>query len=433
MSTLMLIDLDNVREKLSQREADLPVLAGPHTLVLAGNTKTLQEFTTGRLAAAAAHFAQAAGIREWGSIELVPVRSIPEAADVALVRLLGEGPGEPANFTEVRLDTKDGGLYAAFADRLGRPVARGVWHTRWRRLGTAGAGVHPPTGFVPSAFSQPVADPPSAAWAAGRRSALPAGAPGMLARAIERVPHHLTEVGLTTTSVRGAGRAWDLVCGRSPVLAADCHDGLVLSGPGRAPTVAMATAPSPAGAGTLWVEEGRQRAIASTRLPPSMVPAVPPLLNAPGTAPRVDDASVLLKPHQGPQVMVRFQTLGRSMVSEVVFDPARGPDAWWISMARASAKPRLHGIVTFPREFEIAARPAAGTGDLILVAGPEGGVVNLARGYGCGLIVRAVLRNGQPVALWTDCGLPAGEYVVERIHPAVPDVGSLPLVVVVQH
>lgn len=219
-------------------------------------------------------------------IELALTLVMPEAVDLALTRLVREAPDEQGAgaYEALLLASEDQGLRRAAGEAVGARLTKGkskdalFWVSRHFER-SLGAGDPPSTSELPKApsgdLTRRLDDPARCAWGA---SVEPQGPRPLsrLAEELESSPWWLTQLGATSTSLRGVARLTAQVAGGAPRLACAPSDGVeVLAGdelrwPWRL-TGEIAIEPSSLDAGAVrlrWQDEdGPAEVLARTRLP----------------------------------------------------------------------------------------------------------------------------------------------------------------------
>ena len=466
MSTLLFIDLDNVYDRAAPRGTALarPVwiqrrdlawqpdlnLTPPArstnapagspepdvVVVIAMNQKTvadldLTEAALSKFAAASAHALELAAPNQAVSREICLTTTMPEAADVAMIRLLSEAPCPEhcGPFECVVLWSGDKGLRADFQTRLkvrlGAPNADSEqlasWrlnaHQRWQRK------------FAPPRQSNREIRPLDTAWSAPvvagtMASAMDVTLPKLtslqdILLATTHAPHVLSQVGVTQQSVRGVARLDERLAGAiqlTPTTFGE-DEGLEVNNaeqihlPGAVHEIGRLEAAS-IGNGAIRI--AAMGTTCGCALPPTVAQEVPPrdvvasllvgehlsLLSSSAMLHGLDQGIAV-----GAQVRVTFRRLnmganGSALQARVQSDaPDTAPAQWWVAGSTYTTRGEAAGE---PGRRPLAAVQAVACrhGDqLVLRAAFETGSVQ-ATGIACGEIESVTLAgSGEAVAL----------------------------------
>jgi hypothetical protein len=425
-------------------------------------------------AASAAAITVWPGTREF-ALELALVLAMPEAADVALTRLVREAGTRitARNYDEVVLLSADTGLAGDVGECIRSAACRwrepegtpqGWW--RWKRpsLEEPLRRAYRPVGGIREQRRSSLGPTVilDSAPAVGDWLAMPVQVDHTLAelcRQVEQGPARLTQIGMTRTSARSIARILDLAAGRHPTLAeAEPTDGIEVVGPGTverdATGVRVEEASVPHGA--VRLEWGDPTATATVRtrlwcaLLRAMVQARCPPLRADGT---IDDDRVLgaagsfTSAQVSAQVKVRFYRRGREgdAVCAVLSPPTSPPPAWWYRKGKATAK-RTVGtplVVAEPID-DVAAQVTVRAGAVQLCAvDPQGPLTMLrpAQPYFLGsatdargrffavLSIQGPLESGAQVRGTPIARVPQPGPAGARLRPVWNILQSLPIVV----
>jgi hypothetical protein len=482
MSLLILVDLENVENEWNRKGqprvfcvpgpggngvidheglADLPAEAGwatprEATVVFAFNDNSPDDFgiTYAGLWRFARRLAQKFNATlSHDHMEVALVRTVPQAADVALIRLLREAPdGGVTQFDRVVVAARDLGLKDCVTRVLPRWMSAGgglyrVWSppagdAHHERSATAPvAGDHPAPIALGPGWGARVTDPATVAWAQRMQVQTPQGADIKdIARVVSgRVngrpplpprPGLLTQVGLSTTSVRGAGRMpWTPVGGaRAPLLSPlGPADGVEIHTEGPAPHGDVKKIESSTvGEGACWVEacdaQGNlTKGSVFTQLPSTIHAALADAVPLHGAVRhgRLCDLDLLAKLERHPtdpgSVTVCWEHgPGDVLTCQVDREPWAQPAAWWMfwgsDRPQTKSERRLDGWTRTrwvgPPRALVSAQPAHDVDDLLVLrahvaAGvllespvliPHGGIGRAVSPDGCEHLILALWR-----------------------------------------
>jgi hypothetical protein len=399
MSTLILVDGDNC---LTGRAVSWLVgevsrwasqfrpprsMTGPWRCVLALNTETASDF--GSLEALRKFARQLCNSICPGSIgetEIVLCATMPQTADVALLRLATEAPDAGGLYDGLVLLSSDrelGRQVSTLAESCNGILAdSGLQRTVGGRAWRWGTGGGLRRRAVLSAKARPPGSPPAslachslaidslglAGWAYGRDLDVPPNSdlPAIATRITEQ-PVLLSQLGLTTQSVRGVGRL-----GRMPGTGAigDCSDreGLEILGELSCSGIATSARPASVGAGAICLEDGVTGSV-GTRLPPRFLTQAggPYPVEERGTPGQryavLDDNRLLarLAPWNplGAEVDVEFATRGKTARVRVKSRAAKmQAEAWWVGDSRCTTELRIDALQDMIPQAVVAAAAA---------------------------------------------------------------------------
>lgn len=318
MANLVLVDLDNVfgawkdycRENLrtislpvypcappnrdlgawlshADNGAEAPAPGAGTVVVVVCNTATLREIGAGWMffTRFAELTASVLGCTSPVTLEPVVVLTAPEAADVALVRLVRESPSEAGagEFEHVWLVSRDRGLRYELSrhlrSRCDATNSRLVHHVRRQALVRRAAPAVPlPAATNPArpalAWSTYIESDPGAAWASAQLVNEPAAdtSPQSFATRVDGRPGYLSQVGLTARRSVGVSRLAERIQTRRPPVVGPCSpaDGLEMAPPEAQPPPPGATLgvrPSLLGSGAVRVTVRGGEVTVATRLP----------------------------------------------------------------------------------------------------------------------------------------------------------------------
>ncbi len=440
---LVLVDLDNVRrrdrgplEHLALPERIAEVDGPPCVVVFAMNLDTADHHVSAAtLRTLAERIATSVGDAPLRGFEVALTLVVKESADAALERLLGSAPipAHEGRLVTVHLLTEDQGLQESIGDKLRayedeKAGGRSTWHRKGKKTPA-------PRRFVPGeldGFKDEPAEHPHLALTSNERVAAHAGRPvdialgtplHEIAGLAARRPGLLTQLGITTESVRGIGRMHAVVSGQHPRLGPlDPGDGVELCGDSVPPGRYANPSPSPLGAGAVRFES--PPGTLATTLPTAVVLAAGGSFR--GDFGVIDDWGVFDGLDESTLsrtdvVKVRFAADRDSLVAEARRDFGRSLGGWWWtctgpnSTPTTDAKPRLEQSgISCKGRFTVPARCALGVGRELILRAPYTGSTTARVSRTTEALVPGSV-NGTPVACLLPVGTPPGEVRVTPI------------------
>lgn len=434
---LILVDLDNVRgPRAGSLEASwasnllLPPEADngspPCVVAFAMNLDTADHHVSFEgLRGLAQHLAAAIARSTLHGIEIALTLVVKESADLALERLLVHAPTVAHNgrLAAVHLVSDDLGLRENIQKYLGRNYASeritgGVsWAFAGKKKPTSRkapkSGVHSIAALAPAHPHIEVCTPTLIAQLGQRPVDVPSGsALHEVSASVSSRPGLLTQLGITTLTLRGVERMGQLADGLHPVLSPlGPTDGLEICADNPpSGTYAEPTA-SALGPGAIRFES--PPGTFTTQLPAGLVLAARGSLPA-GTG-RLDDSAVLklIDDHalrRTETVKVRFSTQGRTLQAEAQRGFRQPLACWWRTPGKTESKPRLaHSPLSLKNGFSVDARCAIdhANGAVILQAPFDGSVWATVKHTSEDLVPGTV--DGVPVACLLRPQTPAGQ------------------------
>lgn len=422
MNLLVLVDLENILARFDRDPALLDPTAGDDlrplladdrraTVVVACNDESvrLRNVTVSNIHETSGRIARYLNARlELDRLEFALVRQVPQAADVALWRLMKQSPRTSREvFDRIALVSMDEGLSGAVGDYLRlRPRVRGpyrVWPVHHERRPTPACPPVAVSAMAPRAkWSARVQSPATVAWASQQRVEMPAARTlvGLATRVAEQ-PGILSQVSLTRASVRGVARdVWRYADGGDvpPLGWFSESDGVELALGHRSPSGhVVRSEDSSVGEGAVWValQDGATGS-ASTRLPSALVRSLSE--HAAVARGRLRDRECLARPWSGASCRVRFRNRGRTFVCEVAREPAAVPSAWWWTGSKARSEQRFEHWFERGQTLSavVSARPISRAGELVFQADlTPGAALRLAEPLGGGQLGIAETHGGQ--------------------------------------
>ncbi len=376
MKGIALIDLDNVLGTIDDLGAALRILehelqpkADDWTLCLAFNTETVQrhQLSYEDVRSFARKVSTLLG-DDSPNVELGMCLSMPQTADTLLVRLLHESPTEDAagDYHYVALVSKDQGLFRSLGGKRlsswpgppkwDRKLSR-VWGPKERSRRTPmqmkGKPVGPEAPAFDVFYSACVESKSEAAWAAERNVDVnPSLSLVELASWVEKRPWLLSQLGATTSSVRGVARMSQLPLEELHLGTFSKREGVELKGKLDAPQ--SARSPQPATVGIGAVHFGEPEATVASTVPFSLFAEnYDYALSSSG----LDSGSALapLAAWQGNDaetVKVRFRVQGSDLVCEVRHGEDKQPKLWWLHNTAAKSVLRLRCADLLPGQVD---------------------------------------------------------------------------------
>lgn len=384
MRHLVLVDTDNLLPRPGEclpNASDLPLVGKPSkdnkvvsvTVVFALNCNSAQRVPYEWLVAFSERIrGDLAPRAKLAPLEVALVLTMPEAADELLVRLI-QTAGVPANageYTGLWLLSNDKGLRSSVVKSV--QAARLHVQKEYAFMSCRFCRDLPP--FTSSQHHQPVS-PTSplhqqlnsehlCSWAQLGTTQLPRGASTLkeIASMVEQNPFLLTQLGPTTTSLRGINRLIQLLQGATPLLDCETNDGVevrcdVNANPNQndlLPDIAPdSVGPSSAGRGAIaasWSSPAL-RAVCRTRLPWHVVASITqsriPLAQGLGAV--LDDLVLLCEPHViafDQDARFEVKLMRRTGVDQRISAEIVGEtEAWWFT--------RQNGEMRCSRKFSV--------------------------------------------------------------------------------